>query len=113
MLGLWGCGGITDFTPLAEMRHLTFLDLEATGIGDLEPIAELTRLRTLWLRRCENITDLTPLSALPNLRQLYIAGIAPGTDLAPLADNDQLTVYLERNQDVSNQRLLGRRAQAN
>jgi hypothetical protein len=112
MLGLWGCGGITDFTPLAEIRDLSFLDLEDTGIGDLAPIAELTRLRTLWLRRCENVTDLAPLGALPNLRQLYIAGIAPGTDLAPLADNDRLTVYLERNQDVRNQRLLGRRARA-
>ncbi|MCW2862664.1 MAG: putative signal transduction protein with Nacht domain [Actinoallomurus sp.] len=111
-LGLWGCRGITDFTPLAEMRDLTFLDLENTNIGDLAPIAELTGLRTLWLRRCENVTDLTPLGALQDLRQLYIAGVAPGTDLAPLADSHQLTVYLERSQDVRNQRLLGRRAQA-
>jgi Leucine-rich repeat (LRR) protein len=111
-LGLWGCHGITDFTPLSEMRELTFLDLEDTDVGDLAPIAELTGLQTLWLRKCENVTDLTPLAALRNLRQLYIAGIAPGTDLAPLADNHRLTVYLERNQDVRNQRLLGRRAQA-
>jgi Leucine-rich repeat (LRR) protein len=110
-LGLWGCRAITDFTPLSDMRALSWLDLEDTTIGDLTPIAGLTELETLWLRRCENVTDLAPLGGLPKLRHLYLAGIAPGTDLAPLAGS-RATVYIERSQNVRGRRALGRRVQA-
>jgi hypothetical protein len=108
-LGLWGCRGITDFTPLAGMRALDFLDVEDTHIADLTPVGELSRLETLWLRGCENITDLTPLAGLPELRRLYIADIAPGVDLAPLAAHRKVTVYVSARQDVRNGEMLGRR----
>ena len=110
-LSLWSCRKVTDFSPLARMRGLTFLDLEDTNIGDLTPIAELPELETLWLRHCENVTDLAPLSALGNLRKLFIAHVAPGVDLAPLADSRRLTVYMSRTQGVRNRQMLGRRAQ--
>lgn len=111
-LSLWRCRGITDFSPLAELRGLVFLDLEDTNIGDLSPLAELSELETLWIRDCENVTDLMPLGALPKLRNLYISGIAPGVDLAPLAGNPRVDVYLGLGQDVRNRRMLGRRAQS-
>jgi hypothetical protein len=111
-LGLWGCRGITDFTPLARMRGLTFLDLEDTNIADLTPIGELPWLKTLWLRACENVTDLAPLAALPGLRELFIADIAPGVDLSPLAANRHVTVYIRKAQDVRNGTSLGRRLRA-
>ncbi|WP_345462760.1 NACHT domain-containing protein [Actinoallomurus oryzae] len=111
-LGLWGCRAITDFTPLAQMRGLTFLDLEDTNIADLTPIGELAQLKTLWLRACENVTDLAPLAALPELSELFIANIAPGVDLAPLADNRHVTVYVRKRQDVRNATSLGRRLRA-
>ena len=111
-LSLWSCRMVTDFSPLARMRGLTFLDLEDTNIGDLTPIAEMPELETLWLRDCENVTDLAPLGALRRLRELFIADVAPGVDLAPLAANRRLRVYLSRTQEVRNRQLLGRRAQA-
>ncbi|MGH3381339.1 MAG: NACHT domain-containing protein [Actinoallomurus sp.] len=111
-LSLWSCRRVTDFSPLARMRGLSFLDLEDTNIGDLTPIAEMPELETLWLRHCENVTDLAPLGVLRNLRRLFIADVAPGVDLAPLAGNRRLRVYTSRTQEVRNRRMLGRRVQA-
>jgi len=112
-LALWGCRGITDFSPLAGLTGLDFLDLEDTNIQDLSPLTALGELETLWLRRCENVDDLAPLASLGNLRWLYIAGVAPGTDLAPLAANRRLKVYVGTDQELRNRKLLGNRVQAN
>jgi Leucine-rich repeat (LRR) protein len=109
-LGLWGCTGITDFTPLAGMSDLRFLDLEDTAIGSLAPISRVSKLETLWLRNCGNVTDLAPLAALKKLRRVWIAGIAPGVDLAPLASS-RATVYIAAGQEVRNRQALGRRLQ--
>lgn len=108
-LGLWGCRGITDFTSLAELPGLTFLDLEDTNIGDLTPISGLSKLETLWLRCCDNVTDLAPLAPLRKLRSLYIRDISAAIDLAPLAANHQITIYISRGQEVRNRKLLTRR----
>ncbi|GAB3983935.1 NACHT domain-containing protein [Actinoallomurus acanthiterrae] len=108
-LGLWGCRGITDFAPLAELTGLSFLDLEDTGIDDLTPLAGLVDLETIWLRHCGGVVDLTPLKGLRKLRELYIKNVAPGIDLAPLAGLRRLTVYIEQGQDVRNREALGRR----
>ncbi|MCO5992230.1 NACHT domain-containing protein [Actinoallomurus rhizosphaericola] len=110
-LGLWGCRGLTDFTPLADLRNLHFLDLEDTGIDDLGPLSGLKGLNTLWLRHCADVSDLTPLGDLRELRQVYLKGVAPGIDLAPLAGLRKVTVYVEPGQDVRNGQLLGRRLQ--
>ncbi|GAB2854195.1 NACHT domain-containing protein [Actinoallomurus bryophytorum] len=108
-LGLWGCRGIRDFSPLARLPELRFLDLEDTNIGDLSPIAEMANLETLWLRGCENVTDLAPLGGLRALKRLFIADLPPGIDLAPLEDNRRITVYIRGGQDVRNRDKLGRR----
>ncbi|MEV5708873.1 NACHT domain-containing protein [Actinoallomurus sp. NPDC052274] len=110
-LGLWGCRGVTDFTPLAGLRDLHFLDLEDTGIDDLAPLAWLKELDTLWLRHCTGVADLTPLGGLRKLRNVYLKGVVPGIDLAPLAGLRKVTVYIEHGQDVRNGHLLGRRLQ--
>jgi hypothetical protein len=111
-LGMWGCREVTDFSVLAQLFGLEFLDLENTNIGDLSPIAGLGELETLWLRKCENVTDLTPLASLRKLRKLYIAGIAPEIDLAPLADNHRLKIYVDTDQELRNRKMLGNRVQA-
>jgi Leucine-rich repeat (LRR) protein len=108
-LGLWGCTEIVDFTPLGGLRELRFLDLEGTKIRDLEPIGQLVKLETLWLRDCVNVENLMPLATLHNLRRLYIKGIAPAIDLAPLAMNKNIRVYIDRAQEVLNKEMLGRR----
>jgi hypothetical protein len=90
-LGLWGCRGITDFTPIAAMPELAFLDLENTSIRDLMPIASLSKLNILWLWHCTDVDDLAPLRSLRNLQSLFIKDVTPGIDLAPLAGNSRLT----------------------
>lgn len=105
-LTLWGCRGITDFTPLTELTKLTYLDLEDTNIDDLQPLAGLAHLDTLWLRDCANVTDLGPLAGLSRLRKLYIGGVAPDIDLAPLADLPRLNVKAAVGQKVRNAKAL-------
>jgi hypothetical protein len=112
VLSLWSCRGVVDFAPLGDMSALTFLDLEDTNIGDLTPLARLTKLEVLWLRNCPDVADLRPLGGLPDLRRLYIRGVAPGIDLASLAGNRRITVYIDRGQEVRNRTMLGRRLQA-
>jgi internalin A len=108
-LGLLACESIVDFTPLAEMTHLDYLDLEGSGIGSLTPLGQLVNLETLRLGGCADVTDLTPLASLRRLRDLNIEGVSPGIDLAPLADIKNITVYIRRGQDVRHRNLLGRR----
>jgi Leucine-rich repeat (LRR) protein len=110
-LGLWDCDGITDFTPLAEMHELDYLDLEGTRIQSLAPIGHLAKLKTLWLRGCADIKDLSPLAPLKNLQNLYIGGVAPMIDLAPLAASSKIRVFISRDQEVLNREMLGRRVQ--
>jgi hypothetical protein len=111
-LGLWGCGEITDFTPLAEMRELTYLDLEATKIQNLAPVGRLSKLQTLWLRNCPDVTDLSPLASVRDLRKLYIDGVAPMIDLSALAAIKNIHVYIGRGQEVLNKEMLGRKVQS-
>jgi hypothetical protein len=112
VLSLWGCRGVTDFSPLARLSGLEFLDIEDTNVADLSPLAPLSELRTLWLRKCENVTDLAPLASLDKLQRLYLADVAPGIDLAPLADSHRLKIYVEADQDLRNRKMLGNRVQA-
>lgn len=44
-----GTGGITDISPLARLRNLTFLDLSHNEITDVSPVAGLSNLDILLL----------------------------------------------------------------
>ncbi|MER6813813.1 NACHT domain-containing protein [Spirillospora sp. NPDC000708] len=108
-LSLVGCHQASDFDTLASLTRLEHLSLDETGINDLEPLRSLSRLRTLWLWRCELIDDLRPLASLPALRVVRLENAAPGLDLSPLAGNRKLTVYIAAGQDVRGAEALGRR----
>ena len=82
-LSLWG-NKITDISPLAELIHLTFLDLDLNGnIPDLSPLSGLTELRELNLW-ANNISDITPLSGLTALTGLDLDGNEIA-DISPLS----------------------------
>ena len=73
-LWLWD-NQVSDLSPLAGMRSLTYLDLGHNHISDLSPLGELTNL--VWLELQGNlITDVTPLAGLTNLESLWITGNA-------------------------------------
>ena len=63
---------ITDVTPLAQLTDLRMLGLGLNRITDLTPLAELTKLKTLWLSD-NQIADIMPLAKLTKLRTLYLA----------------------------------------
>ncbi|MEV0821780.1 NACHT domain-containing protein [Nonomuraea rubra] len=85
-LVLWQVPWLDDLSPIAGCRTLRSLQLAGTSVRDLSPLAQLPRLRTLWLSTCP-----------------------PGLDLAPLANNAHLNVHLLAGQEVSNGHLFDRR----
>ncbi|HEX2474911.1 MAG TPA: SdrD B-like domain-containing protein, partial [Lacipirellulaceae bacterium] len=84
-----GWNHITDLSPLAGpegsplgLESLEILTLDANAIGDLSPLATLTRLEALSLD-FNPIADIGPLAALINLEFLSIDG-RMSTELANL-----------------------------
>lgn len=56
-LNLSGCGSVNDIGPLEKLtRSLTSLNLSGTQVGYVMPLARMSRLKTLDLRRCEHIS---------------------------------------------------------
>ena len=63
--------GLTDISPIANCRHLVYLECFNTPITDLSPLAGMEYLRDLNLTRCGQVTDLSPLYDLPNLERFW------------------------------------------
>jgi len=68
--------GIKDneLASIAKLRYLDFLALEANGVSDITPLAELSRLETLNLSNAAITDDAAEvITALPKLRDLNIS----------------------------------------
>jgi internalin A len=83
---------ITDLTPLAELTGLVTLSLAENGISDISPLAGLTNLEMLILTK-NRITDITPLAGLTNLKVLQLWGNEI-VEVAPLTGLTNLTELL-------------------
>ncbi|MDE0013504.1 MAG: Ig-like domain-containing protein [Candidatus Poribacteria bacterium] len=81
-------GSGEDFTQ-QQLRTITTLEFEMTGISDITGVEQATRLTTLVIPANE-IMDLTPLRRLTKLTALNLAGNAI-TDITPLAGLTRLT----------------------
>lgn len=82
--------GITNLSGLEAAANLDSLTLtENLAIADFTPLAALFKLRYLELNNCA-ISNLAFIAALPVLEQLHVWGGA-FTDLSPLADCDVLS----------------------
>ena len=82
------CNGGWDresLAALADLRHLTNLDLTRCNIPDPGPLAALTGLRVLDIPHT-GITDVTPLTTLTNLYWLNVKGNGNVMDFGPLTD---------------------------
>ena len=91
-LHLYGCGNISDFSPLSNLTNLTSLYLFACdNISNLTPLSNLTNLTSLYLGACDNISDLTPLSNLTNLTSLRLDSCDNISDLTQLSNLTNLT----------------------
>jgi Leucine-rich repeat (LRR) protein len=70
---------------LTWLKHLEIqCDQDCNTLSDIRPLAKLTKLEHLWIRRAPKLTDIRPLVGLSSLAELNIdrTGV---TDLAPLA----------------------------
>ena len=95
-------GGISDLTPIAELRSLTQLDLGDNAVFDVSPLAKLDSLTALALYS-NNISDIAPLAELHSLTYLHLSSNAI-SEITPLAKLHSLTrLYLGYNtiSDVS------------
>lgn len=81
-------GLITSFDPLSELTGLRSLKLTQTGIADLWPLRNLSRLENLDISGTP-VTSLDPLKYLSALQQLNLAGVAV-SDLSPISNLLQL-----------------------
>ena len=107
-----GDTAIADLQPLSNLRHLTWLSLNrtavtdlsalqgmalsdlylnGTGVHDLRPLAQLTKLEILMLTSTP-VSDLTPLAGLTKLQDLYLYG-SQVTDTSPLVNLPDLTIH--------------------
>ncbi len=88
----------SDLAPLAGLAALRVLDLRGTPVSDLAPLAGLAALRWLDLEGTP-VSDLAPLAGLAALHSLYLQGTQV-SDLAPLAGLKNVTIYLDKSQEV-------------
>ncbi|MYD85140.1 MAG: hypothetical protein F4Y14_02540 [Acidobacteria bacterium] len=75
--------GLSDLSPLAGLADVEVLDLGGNGVDDLWPLAGMAGLEVLDLRG-NAVGDLSALAGLRHLRVLDLSGNAV-SDLSPLA----------------------------
>ena len=75
-----------QLAPISTMTKLDWLDLSSVpGISSIEPLAELTNLKALYLNNLA--VDFSPIAGLTNLTTLYLEGPRDGLftpDYSPL-----------------------------
>ena len=81
---------VSDVAPLASLTALQFLDLRRTPVSDVAPLASLTALQGLYLTGTP-VSDVAPLASLTALQGLDLRG-TPVSDVAPLASLTALQV---------------------
>jgi hypothetical protein len=100
---------VQDFSELAQMPRIDFLNLQRCGIEDLTFASNLPELRILHIGVSVAIPDLAPLRELRKLEMLFIYG-DDQVDLSPLAGMTNLKVDVGRRsrQSVIGRSLLGK-----
>ena len=63
--------GVTDLTPIGELKHLQYLEMFMVGAEDISPLAGCTELLDLNMSTCYKIRDLSPLDGLKKLERFW------------------------------------------
>ena len=95
---------ISNLSPLASLTNLTVLNLRRTAVSDVSPLASLTNLEELNLWGTA-VSDVSPLASLTNLTVLDLVDTAV-SDISPLASLTNLVELDLRGIDVSDISLL-------
>ena len=72
-LNLVNCKGIKNLNDVAQIPSLEVLELYDATISDIQPISELSSLRTLRLSFCKEIEDFSPIAELVGLHTLNLS----------------------------------------
>ena len=67
------CNNIEDISPLAQLPHLTWVNLHKNNIKDLKPLKNLVNLESVNLSY-NNIRDIRPLFDLNKLNYVNLVG---------------------------------------
>ena len=63
--------GVTDLTPIGNLKHLQYLEMFMVGAEDISPLANCTELLDLNMSTCYKIKDLSPLDGLEKLERFW------------------------------------------
>ena len=90
---------ITDVSPLAGLKRLTYLTLSGNKLTDISPLAGLTKLQTLTLGS-NQLSDISALAELKQLTELTVGSNPLLTNIDVIADKTSLQV-LQLDQDAA------------
>ena len=72
-LQIWMVRGLSDLSPVADLRSLDELFLQALKhVTELPPLGRLTRLRRVHLQTMKGLQDLAPLLTAPALEEIVL-----------------------------------------
>jgi len=78
---------LADFSFMAGMPELEVVIVSMTGISDLSPLKNCTKLDYLELTSCPMLSDLSGIEGLTSIKHMNIAGTPGITDISPLYSN--------------------------
>ena len=79
-------GSMTDLRDLPRVGQLRRLEAWLVrGLADVEAVAAVPSLETLFLQSLRRVTALPPLSCLPALKRVHLETMKSLTDLSPVA----------------------------
>lgn len=89
--------GVINISFLKNLTEMRFLGLENYYGENLDPLADLTNLRAIWMAEADNIPSFEPLINLTGLEYIEITADDPGPlmslqDIRPLANLTKLRV---------------------
>ncbi len=90
-LTIEGYADAADLRALEAASQLMRLRIDDCPVGDLAPLAALTRLQRLEIVWCQRVADLRPLARLERLHSLTVAYARALQDLGPLGELTNLT----------------------
>lgn len=82
-LSLAGSSRVENLEPVAQLSHLTRLNVSRTQVTELRPVSRLSALRALEISHTR-VTDLQPLSELTQLEELGLQSTKV-VDLRPIS----------------------------
>lgn len=90
-----GCDNLGDIDPIARLSRVKKLFLFDNKFIDLRPVGTLGRLAKINLGGTGRKIDLSPLASLPQLKSIYLLNVSEDTDLSALGTMRNSTITID------------------